>query len=455
MLNILEKSKYNVPDNISNWKIPRPNPKFINKTINEEYDIEYDEYDNVYQESADENNNGSSIRVTIPAASGSIINDTVLEVPCHNLLVDFNDDVVTFTTKGAGKMSKSTFTNTQSTQDVTDKNDEISTLRTKKPAFGSGKLCIYLMSNKQSINEFCKSFELFEKVLFKPTDDNIKKFNETIPNILKKIKSEANNMDKNEIKIKLKEIVDFQKRITECYDKIEKFGDFKTDVSEFSKQTIDNMNDMSFMLLNIQKSINIISSSIDQNSIIDGRFFESIKSVSLLEMFVKQCVENGLPSKYICYNTWLIADKCIKGNNNFKPIWGQTRFVFFPPKARVIYKIAMNGAGVSANKAEINISQLFTKMDRIDLIAPVVKTFGDDMIIAMERIKGDSKRPSYQELLTFTARCNDSIKLYEKSTKQQLNIKISDQHKDNVMYDTRYGIFRSIDYGVETRVYKK
>ena len=77
------------------------------------------------------------------------------------------------------------------------------------------------------------------------------------------------------------------------------------------------------------------------------------------------------------------------------------------------------------------------------------------MIIAMERIKGDSKRPSYQELLTFTARCNDSIKLYEKSTKQQLNIKISDQHKDNVMYDTRYGIFRSIDYGVETRVYKK
>ena len=462
MLNLLKNSKYNEKDNTTSWKIPKPNPKYLKKNVNEYFeDIDvYDDID-VYQEGVKETpvsrNPGAPIRVKIPAGPGSIITNSIISVPCHNLIVDFNDDVVTFGIGGWGKFAKSTYTpNTNVNHDEGPMPDDIKTLRTKSPALGSGKLCVYLLSDTETFNRFIKVFDLLEKAITVDSKNNIDAFNEKSKEILKDIKTGVNNLDTKIIAIKLKEITIFQQKITECYSKIEKFGDINTNVSSFDRETIKNMNDMSFMLLNIQKSINIVASSIDNIDIIDQRFIESIKSVTLLEKFVKECVENGVPSKYIAYNTWLIADKCIKGNNEkYKPIWGQTRFVFFPPNSRIIYKIAMNGAGVSANKAEINISSLFSKMDRIDLIAPVVRTFGDDMIIAMEKINSDGSRPSYKDLLAYTKHCNDSIKEYEKRTKQHLNIKISDQHKDNVLYDKKYGIFRSIDYGVETRTYKK
>ena len=92
-------------------------------------------------------------------------------------------------------------------------------------------------------------------------------------------------------------------------------------------------------------------------------------------------------------------------------------------------------------------------MDRVDLIAPVVKAWGNGAIVALERIPSSDHKPSYDTLLKYTKEVNSVIRKYEEQNNVKINTKISDQHRDNVMYDERIGCYRSIDYGIAKRSY--
>ena len=140
----------------------------------------------------------------------------------------------------------------------------------------------------------------------------------------------------------MKDLTDFQKKMNQIGFKIDKYANTKTDVSELSKETINNMNDISIKFVRIQSSMNLLSSSLEKTLVVSEHFVGSIKSLALLDEFVATCVEQGVPPKFIAYNTWLVADKCIKGDKSgYEPIWGQSRFIFFPPNKKFVYKIAI------------------------------------------------------------------------------------------------------------------
>lgn len=450
VLKLLSKSKYNVPDNTRKWPIPKVNKKYVTKS---------DEDDNSADDATDSNENivteaaGDSryIFVNIPAGKGSVFYPKQIKVPNNDIISIINNDdkTITFHQSGYGKWDNTTAS-------VDDDQGSPNITGTKKSWTHSSKTALYLIKDKKAFDKLCELTDYATYILFK--NDNKKhhiKFNTACKSIINEINHAENKTNLKEVKVSLKELTDFQKKISALLEKIDRFSDISTDVSSLDKTTLNNFNNLYKKLLDVQFSMNIVSSSFNTPLIVNAKYIGCIKSMALLDEFVNTMINEGIPPKYVAYNTWLVANECIRGNGkDYAPCWGQTRFTFFPPDKHLVYKIAMSGAGITSNKAEIRTSEIFQKMDRVDLIAPVVKHFNSDAIVVMERINSSSQ-PSYAACLSYTKRCNDAIAEYEKTHKVKLNIRIADQHKDNVMYDKKHGCYRSIDYGIATRSYIK
>jgi hypothetical protein len=339
-------------------------------------------------------------------------------------------------------------------------NDDGSTVKTnieglKKPWTHSAHISLYLLSEPEKLNKLIQLVDLASSVLFDHDKKHIHEFDKKCKSTIDDINQGKKKKNLSTIKVSLKDLSDFQKKINDLNYKLDKFADISCDVSELSKETIKNFNLLSKAMLDIQVSMNMLTSSLENNIIVNKAFIGCIKNLALLDQFVASCIDAGMPPKYIAYNTWLVSDPCIRGNKDqYKPIWGQTRFIFFPPDKRFVYKIAMSGLGITSNKAEVRTSEMFEKMDRVDLIAPVVKTRERDTIVVMERVHSNGD-VSYPECAMYTKSANDAIVEYEKKNNIKLNITIADQHKDNVKFDVNNKCYRSIDYGIASRSYKK
>lgn len=453
LLKILSKSKSNIPDNIDSYKIPAINPKYLHKdVVTESYEDSYDVMteDDFVMEAADST---KYITVNIPVGMGSTVYPKTIRVPNNDILAVFdNDDKnITFHVSGFGK-----WTDVDLDRSGDDAPEGISEVTgTKKPWIADAKIPLYLITNREALDKLIELSNLATAILMEKKEKHIKLFDHKMKSIIDDIEKHAKKVKFNKYAISLKDLTYFQKALNKINYKMDQFANVGTDVSDLGKDTINNLTFMTRRMIKYQTAFNLLTSALNDNYIVDARFIGCIRSVALLDQFVATCIKQGLPPKYIAYNTWLVADPCIKGTKeDYKPVWGQTRFVFFPPGKRVVYKIAMTGAGITSNKAEVRTSDLFVKMDRVDLIAPICKVWPANAIIAMECVDNPEK-PSYPAVLSYTTRVNDAIAEYEKAHNLHLNIDISDQHKDNVKYDKKYGCYRSIDYGIANRVYRK
>jgi hypothetical protein len=451
VLKVLSKSEFNVPDNTELWSIPKINSKY---SVNQEDDMaeSMDGTNNsggIVTESYVSNNN-RYITIKIPAGRGSVFFPKELRVPNNDIVAAINDEdkTITFHQAGYGKFDK--------TKGTINNSNEITAeiTETKKPWSHSSKTALCLLQDQKVLDKLVALTNYAADVLFKDTKYH-KKFNSICKSVINDIEHSEKKIRFHKVRVSLKELGDFQKKINSLIYKIDEFSNIETDVSSLDKETIGCFNDLYKKLLDIQISMNLVTSSFNTPLIINAHYIGCIKSMTLLDEFVNTMINEGIPPKYIAYNTWLVADECIRGSgDDYDPIWGQTRFTFFPPNKNLVYKIAMSGAGITSNRAEIRTSEMFQKMGRVDLIAPVVKHWNNDAIVVMERIHS-SGTPSYATCLAYTKRCNDAIMEYEKTHKVKLNIRIADQHKDNVMYDKKNKCYRSIDYGIATRAYVK
>lgn len=457
VLDILSKSKYNTPDNTKEWKIPKANTKYIASMPQEEKDFDVlkkahiKNTDDVVTESASEGKR--YITINIPAGKGSVFYPRSIKVPNDDIITAINskEKTITFHQAGYGKWDK-----TKGDMISGSTNSTPNVEGTKKPWTHSSKTALYFLKNPKTLKKLTELVDIAIDILFKNKHSHHTKFNL----VCKKIINDINHAEKKEkldsVTVSMKDLTDFQKEINSLLYKIDEFSDINRDVSKFDKATINSFNTLYKKLLDIQVSFNIVTSSFNNTLIIHSKYIGCIKNMTILDEFVNMLIEQGVPPKYIAYNTWLVSDECIRGKGDeYKPLWGQTRFTFFPNNDdRLCYKIAMSGAGITSNRAEIRTSEMFEKMDRVDLIAPVVKHWKNDTIVVMEKIKGNAI-PSYATCLTYAKRCNDAIANYEKTHNIKFNITIQDQHKDNVKYDENLKCFRSIDYGVATRSYIK
>lgn len=447
LMDILNNSKYNKPDDIASWPIPKINPIYLKKHDGPK-DKDKDVVQEAFKETPITNKQDGPVKVKMPVGKDSLVASSIISVPSGDVAVGFDNSKKTIRFKIFGRGLFSSITATDSD---TINNGDFSIAKTKNPHLGSAKIALYLMTNDDDMKKLNDLVLLAMKVLKHNKKEDIDEFNNTCSKEIKTMFKNADKIKATEFEVSLSDLTSFQKRLNDLNYKMNEFIDIDKDVSSLDKATMKSMNLLTDKLLRIQIALNMLTSAIENKNIINANFIGCIKNVALLDLFVKKCIDEGIPPKYVGYNAWLVSDKCIKGEKpEFAPVWGQTRIVFFPPGKRVVYKVALSGAGITSNQAEIKTSRLFVDMDRVDLIAPIVRTWKNESVVAMECVQSDGK-PSWLKIGEYTREVSQVIKDYEAKNKVRINTKISDQHKDNVKYDIKNGVYRSIDYGIAKR----
>lgn len=444
----------NKPDNIDAWPVPKVNPKYIVKDGPKPKSVEEGYVENfsnamMYFEGVDDiadkaASSSGSQKVQINVDPSSEIPGRSLELKDNEFQISFidNNKTLKITFLGFGKFSKTHIKD----------NGESTVPGQEKEWYQSPKMALHLMTHDDARNKITKLVTLALKVMKdrKPEDIKELKKSEKVALLFKGMASPESMT----YKIPISQITAVQAWASKMLESMEAFTSTNVSLSELDTATVKSLNDIVRILMRIQISLNFISTALNEDSmmLIDKRYYKSIKSLDLLDEFVGRCIQSGVPPKYVAYNAWLISDECIRGTDEYKPIFGHARATLFPPNKKIVLKIGLSGLGTVSNETESRFSKIFEDMDRVDLIAPVIKDFKNNAIIAMERVDGNFDL-SKTELTNYAKTASKALEDYQEKTGKKLNIKLSvaSQHIGNVAFDYKYNVYRSIDYGVHYR----
>jgi hypothetical protein len=432
----------NDPDDIDSWPVPAVNPKYI---VAESYNDEL--VGDIFTEGFDEELNTVSEEppqnVAIVVDPKSKIPGTTISLKKNTVSVDYinNNKTLKITYYGFGRFSK-----TKIKSD--DPNVDGDLPKQDKEWYSSPKVALHLMTHDDTRNKITELVQLALRVMKHRKPEDIKELNKSgkISKLVKIfLKPESHTYE-----VPVSQLTAVQSWASKLLTDMEAFTSTDVNIKTMDPETIKSLNMVVRLLMRIQISLNYISSAFNNMSIIDASFYGQIKSLDKLDEFVDKCIKAGIPPKYIAYNTWLISNVCIRGTGEYKPIFGHARATIFPPNQKIVLKIALSGLGTVSNETESRFTEIFKKMDRIDLIAPVIKDFKNNAIVAMERVNGNFDLSS-DVLKAYTKKANDALTEYQNKTGKKLNIKVGSQHIGNVAYDNKYKVYRSIDYGVHYR----
>ena len=181
---------------------------------------------------------------------------------------------------------------------------------------------------------------------------------------------------------------------------------------------------------------------------IDAKYIGAISDIETLSRFVEKMAAYGIPSKYIMYNSYLIASPELNGSdskaNADKPIWGQSRCVFFPTNENSIVKIAYNPLGTIGNKNEAYITKILHGTSESKLIANIRKISKNKYVTEGERVNTDAK-VSWYACQDISDRLNKSLRL------KNIGVEIMDIHPANVGSRSD-GSLCIVDYGGINRI---
>lgn len=193
-------------------------------------------------------------------------------------------------------------------------------------------------------------------------------------------------------------------------------------------------------MANFQMGFNKIGIALQEIYFIDKAYFESVNDLNKLDQFVDEMITGGMPPKYIQQNAWLVASKAIKGSSNKdKPIWGQSRVVFFPDdNTDIVHKIAMSGFGINGNKNEVFVTNKFGNAAG-NFVSKITSAEKNNAVVSAIRVD-TSQEPNEGE----TKLAAENINAYIKS--KGLKFFIGDLHSKNFGRNKRNQLV-VVDYG--------
>lgn len=291
---------------------------------------------------------------------------------------------------------------------------------------------ITIMENDDLMSEFNSLCELIINANFAKIDIDTRNkwiftYQEFNNNIINKMPKTSNG---EKIRVSLSKLKSFSLAVNKLQKKFEAI-DMPTG-GAVNNNGVQFLNEFSNILNSIQMSINYITGAMKGIYVIDARYNNSISDITQLSKFIKKCIDSAIPPKYIAYNSYLVSSPDIKGTSkNYKPVWGQSRLVFFPNDDKSsIYKIALSQWGIRSNKAEHNITQAFNANGIDNLVAEIKYSYGNFVITKAKRLNIPEDSSSIPD-----DAIRNLCKNVEAACMKYLNVKISDIHKDNVGYD--------------------
>lgn len=242
--------------------------------------------------------------------------------------------------------------------------------------------------------------------------------------------------------IKYKEIGKVQSMISKLSKEVGNIAMDKLDNSDDCKRA--SMELLS-LLTNIQMSFNAVSGLFNMIWVLDPAYDNSVSDIKDAALFAKLCIESGIPPKYLRTNLYFLLTEDIVGNQTQNaPIWGQTRAVFIPQNQDVVYKVALSGSGVVANKTEYIVSKKLEKTPVNTCIALTEDQYESYAIIEQEKCPSDVASEATRDL--YAKKLKEKIKNELQNIHFPLRID-SDIHCNNIGFSKRVNDWVAIDYG--------
>lgn len=184
-----------------------------------------------------------------------------------------------------------------------------------------------------------------------------------------------------EYNISIKNIADAFDTITATYDSL------NNDTDQELKKIVDDNKDLftsiSFFIEKTTVGMNTLGNELSEIYKVDASYKGTCNDLKQLSRFVEYMINDGIPSIYVGYNTWYVLaydldNRDVYSTKNKKPRMGQTRIAFFPTKkgeSNKVVKVALNTAGVRANRGEKKLYDTFNALSKTE---HATLSFGDD-----------------------------------------------------------------------------
>jgi len=253
-------------------------------------------------------------------------------------------------------------------------------------------------------------------------------------------------------KLSLKELTEFQARISELSKILDDVQNINNELSGLEKSTIEEMNKLVKLLERVQFGMVTFTNLLQKVHLIDLKFMNSIGDRDQLSRFVDSMISNGIPPKFVAYNSWLIAKETIRGDDaEYSPKGGQSRVVFFPTDNKdECLKVATSGIGITSNRNEHRFSNAVKQLGDAEFkkkVACVNHAYYNDAIIAMERaVDKVGKHPDVKTMMLVKKEFKDFVEGHP-----ELHVQITDFNDGNIMWSSDRNCWVCIDYGFSNR----
>ena len=269
------------------------------------------------------------------------------------------------------------------------------------------KFAIELIADKELLGLFEKVVEDIEALFSLGSGSDLKDYKEGLrKKLVEYLSNDIGRMNKrsdevhranlaiNTSKISLNALTEFQQKLNTYMGKINEFDLSNSYLLDGDNYVVRQVNWLLAIMSKIQMGLNVIHWSIAQEAIIDASYAKSVNDIGTLAEFAKALIDAGVPGKYVSYNCYIVAGDDIQStsnNNKDYPCWGQSRVTFFPKDKTKIYKIALSGMGLMANKIEYDISKKVVASKKFQnwMELPIARTYeskGDYTAIIAERV---------------------------------------------------------------------
>lgn len=387
----------------------------------------------------------SQARVKVPY-TGDVKQEEIELINSAILIKEFNDDDnfevdlmgVNYLKNDKGK-----------TRAISDKGEGIPTLAS---LFVYTNAMIHFVKNKDDLDELCNLIVEGFKIANNEATMDATEYSRKVAKLTAKSAGKLHAVASGGTRLSMKELTAFQAKMNELEEKLDFAQNGNNKLNDVDPRVISALNNLVMVTEHVQFGLTSLSNAMQKVHLIDLKFMNSIDDRNVLSKFVYDCIQNGIPPKYVAYNTWLIAHESLRGSaSTYKPVGGQTRCVFFPTdNKKEILKIATSGIGITSNKNEIRFAEFLKRskeQEMIDISALVTNTYAEDAVLAMERVVDKvGKHPDLGVLSEIKGKYAEFTARHP-----ELRLVISDFNDGNVMWSSDRNRWVCIDYGLGKR----
>ena len=315
------------------------------------------------------------------------------------------------------------------------------------------KNMVYYIKHPEALENLEKIVEKATSIVDSGSGINEEQLREDIDKAIHRSHMFGREFNAGGTKITMKELTTFSAKINQLTNAMDKFQNANNNLNHLDGKTINALNSLVRELETTQHGLNGLSNEVGKVYMIKAQYVNSITDKKDLAKFVEDCIDAGVPPKFIAYNTWLIAHEDIRGEKtDFKKVpMGQTRMVFFPKDKKIITKIAFSGRGLTSNKNEVRMSEFIERSGEEDIAKMCAKITGkygkDDAVIDMERIVDRSSKHPNPNLLK---KVKDTLKDFT-ARHPELRLVVTDINDGNIMWSSDRRCWVCIDYGLGQR----